>query len=362
MKIRFILFFLFSIIVLQTTKAQNGNNMSVQQTVDYINMKLSDNIYEYYLGSSHYSHRYSIAIDNDYLKIIDKNEDNSISIYTVNIKDLDIHIRPFYSSITLFCKGTNNECWIHSTPNYGYPQSTCETIEMDQNHIRTKTSESLRNAFEYLLKKLDDQYSANDKQDENDPFATKNLTKTNNQNVLLNSNKLTEASDNDITILSPFIGKTISSVNFRDYPSTSSNVMYEFKQNHQIWVYSTKDINGFYKAIDIETNKTGWVSKQYIKWYGDAKINEKGDFILSGTTTSEKSEVVITNKTEYFISLKVGNETFSLSPNNVETYYISPGSKYYIASAPGLTPTAGIHNFESKSAYTWEFFIENSFR
>jgi uncharacterized protein YgiM (DUF1202 family) len=158
----------------------------------------------------------------------------------------------------------------------------------------------------------------------------------------------------------PFIGQTTSAVNFRKEPTTKSSVIKQFKSGATVYVFSDKTISGFYKVIDVETGKIGWASKTYIKKEKDAEVDYEGGFQKTGISSSLNSEVLIKNLSNLTISLIVGDEMFSLSPKTEKTVFIMPGSKYYVASAPGVIPASGYQKFEGSSGYGWSFWVERS--
>jgi uncharacterized protein YgiM (DUF1202 family) len=172
-----------------------------------------------------------------------------------------------------------------------------------------------------------------------------------------NSSIISTDQDTDVGF-EPFLAKAHSSANFRTAPSTSSSVIRQLPAGAQLYIFSKQNANGFYKAIDIKTGKIGWVSKSLVKWTGEADINYSGAFQSTGSTSNYNSDVIIRNKSSYKITLVVGGETFYLSPNSTETISISPGKKYYIATAPGVIPTSGYQTFDPYQVYKWEFWVE----
>ena len=164
--------------------------------------------------------------------------------------------------------------------------------------------------------------------------------------------------DNEDVGFNPFIGQTSSNVNFRTGPSQSNSIIKNLSAGTQVYVYSKKTINDYYKAIDIMTSVIGWVHKKYVNFIQSADINKSGAFQSTGYSASYDSDVKIINKSAYNIKLVVGNEVFSLNPNRTKTVNIKPGNNYYIATAPGVLPASGHQEFESNNAYEWEFWIE----
>ncbi|MBL7968051.1 MAG: SH3 domain-containing protein [Prolixibacteraceae bacterium] len=184
-----------------------------------------------------------------------------------------------------------------------------------------------------------------------------NISNNSSQNNYRNQKETTYTDNYDVGF-NPFIGQTNSNVNFRTGPSQSNSVIKNLSSGTQVYVYSNKSINGFYKAIDIMTSDIGWIHKDYVSYIQNVDINESGAFQSTGYISSYNSEVIIRNKSTYIIKLVVENETFSLNPNSTKKVNIKPGNKYYIATAPGVTPASGHQEFESNNGYEWEFWVE----
>lgn len=172
-----------------------------------------------------------------------------------------------------------------------------------------------------------------------------------------NSNDEDEFDNQDVGF-DPFLAKTISTVNFRNGPSSTYRRLKTLKGGTMMYVYSQKLINDYYKAIDITTSQIGWVNKKYIKYVKDVDINENGAFQSTGYSSSYDSEISITNKSSQTIKLIVDNETFTLGPKSTKKSNVKPGRKYYIATSPGVIPASGYQNFESNHGYDWAFWIE----
>ena len=74
-----------------------------------------------------------------------------------------------------------------------------------------------------------------------------------------------------------FLGYATKQVNLREGPGTEYIVIQSLKPGRQLFVITLNDDNGFYKVIDIETNKTGFVSKSFIK-IGKELSQSNGDY------------------------------------------------------------------------------------
>jgi hypothetical protein len=155
----------------------------------------------------------------------------------------------------------------------------------------------------------------------------------------------------------PYLGSTKSKVNLREGASVNYSIIKSLNAESQLYIFSLKTINGFYKVIDIETNNIGYVYKDFVEIIKKAEISESGAFQSTGKTTNYNSEVLIKNISRYNIKLIVNEVVFQLSPKTERNVEIIPGNHYYIASAPGVIPASGNQLFSSNGAYEWTFYV-----
>lgn len=154
-----------------------------------------------------------------------------------------------------------------------------------------------------------------------------------------------------------FLGSVAKQVNLREGPGTDYNIIQSLKPGRQLFIISLNDDYGFYKVIDIETNKTGFVSKSYIKIEKEL-IQSNGDFInATGESSTSNTEIEVFNNTNLRLSLKLNEDTYIFNSKEKKTISIIPTAYNFIASAPGVTPSYGVKNLESSKKYTWEFYI-----
>lgn len=160
----------------------------------------------------------------------------------------------------------------------------------------------------------------------------------------------------------PFLGTTTSNINFRSGPGTSYNIIKVIPGNSTVYVFSKNDYKGFYKSIDVQSGKVGWLSKDLVKWAKDVDTNSAGGFTSMGETDEYNSELKITNQSGKTITLVIADETYYISPHSTITKFIEPGNKTFTASAPGVIPSSGFKNFDSHNGYDWTFWIETTRR
>lgn len=157
-----------------------------------------------------------------------------------------------------------------------------------------------------------------------------------------------------------YLSNVNKSVNFRKGPSTSCPIITTLGYGSQVFVLSSEGTNGYYPAIDLNTNNRGFIYKSYVtlgKYYAPSS---KPMFNKSGNITTYQSEIVVYNNTSKRLSLDLGSTTHKLYSQERKTIHVSPGSLFYLASAPGVLPAKGTQKFESNSTYSWEFYIQTT--
>lgn len=154
-----------------------------------------------------------------------------------------------------------------------------------------------------------------------------------------------------------YLGEVTKSVNFRQGPSKEYEVINTLKQGAPIFIISLTLENDFYNIIDIETDKVGYVHKDYVKLGKLIEKNESGLFIPAGKTQVYNPEIEIFNNTSKTLTLKLNDESYTFSPQQKKSFSITPGLYNYRASAPGVIPNIGTESLESNTNYTWQFYI-----
>lgn len=157
---------------------------------------------------------------------------------------------------------------------------------------------------------------------------------------------------------SPFLGVTTSNLNFRAGPGTSYDIIKKIPANSTVYIFSKNDYSGFYKSIDVESGKVGWLAKDLVRWSKSVDTSSSGGFSSLGETAEYNSELKVTNQSAKTITLVISDKTFYISPHSTITKFIEPGNKNFTASAPAVIPSSGYKNFASNNGYEWIFWIE----
>lgn len=159
-----------------------------------------------------------------------------------------------------------------------------------------------------------------------------------------------------------YLGSVSKQVNFREGPGVEYPVIKVLKQGAQVFIFSTYLSNEFYKVIDIETNKEGFIHKEFIIIGKPLPKNTEGIFNPSGSTDSYNAVVEIFNNTSKKLTLRLNNEVHTFQAKEKKKISLEPGSYDYIASAPAVIPDYGSENLKNNVSYTWEFYIVTRYK
>ncbi len=154
-----------------------------------------------------------------------------------------------------------------------------------------------------------------------------------------------------------YLGSTTKQVNLREGPSTDYPVLHSLVGGTQLFIVSAETVDGFYEVIDIMTNTEGYVHSSFVRLAQRVELNEEGVFTPAGRSASQNPELQIYNNTSLPLTLKMNEVTYQFSPQERRTLTVSSGNYNYRASAPGVIPDIGLEYLESRTIYTWEFYI-----
>lgn len=159
-----------------------------------------------------------------------------------------------------------------------------------------------------------------------------------------------------------YLGYATSQVNFRSGASTNSNVIRSIPKGSTLFIVSLATDNGFYNAIDVETNEEGYIHGSFVKIGQMLPKNTEGIFTPSGSSASLSPELNIRNNTSKTLTLKMGSTTYTFTPQERRRITLPSGSYEYRASAPGVIPDYGSEALANSMSYEWEFYITTSYR
>lgn len=159
-----------------------------------------------------------------------------------------------------------------------------------------------------------------------------------------------------------YLGTISKQVNLREGSGTDYPVIASLKPNTQIFIVSLETEDDFYSVIDITTNKSGYVHKNYVTVGKELPQSEGGLFTPSGSSGQESPEVEIFNNTSKIMTLKLNSDSYTFRPKEKKTVPLSAISYSFIASAPGVIPNYGSERLETNTRYTWEFYIVTRYK
>jgi hypothetical protein len=157
-----------------------------------------------------------------------------------------------------------------------------------------------------------------------------------------------------------YLGTTTKNVNFRSGPGTDYDIIKTLPKRSTIFIVESVAENDFYQAIDIESNRYGYIHKDFFIFGEYVEKKEGALFTPNGSSRSENPEVEVFNNTELELTLRLNSITYVLDPKQRRNLPLKPGTCDYIASAPGVIPSTGVQTLESNMAYKWQFYIVTS--
>ena len=158
-----------------------------------------------------------------------------------------------------------------------------------------------------------------------------------------------------------YLGTISRQVNLREGPGAEYPIIVSLKPKTQIFIVSLEAEEDFYSVIDIATNKSGYVHKNYVT-VGKELPKSEGGFTASGSSGQENPEAEIFNNTNQSMTLKLNSDSYTFKPKERKTLILSANTYSFIASCPGIIPNHGSKAFESNTRYTWEFYIVTRYR
>lgn len=197
----------------------------------------------------------------------------------------------------------------------------------------------------------------NIKQDQSMPNMNKQLYRENTLRALLLVACVLLTSVVSHLAAQAYLGNTTKQVNLREGPGTDYPVLRSLVGGTQLFIVSAETLDGFYEVIDIRTNTEGYVHSSFVRLGEPVKLNEEGVFTPAGRSATQNPELQIYNNTRLALTLKMNDVTYQFQPQERRTLTVASGSYNYRASAPGVIPDIGLEFLDSRTIYTWEFYI-----
>ena len=115
---------------------------------------------------------------------------------------------------------------------------------------------------------------------------------------------------------------------------------------------------GFYRVIEIESGKQGFVRAEEVEVRFTAQPRAASPFRAQRVDDTSPPAVTVNNDSDRDITLTLDAEVFSIAPRSERTITVRPGRVSYVAGAPGVIPAMGTEEFARGHVYTWRFWIQ----
>lgn len=159
-----------------------------------------------------------------------------------------------------------------------------------------------------------------------------------------------------------FLVYTTATVNFRDAPNTDSPIISVLQKGTPLFIEDGSEINGFYPAILIETDRFGYVSSSYVKKDREIKSEHGNLFDTKEYSGNHAPIVQVFNDTDYTISVSIGSKRVSVPKRTQRDIECIAGVFKTIVSAPNVIPFMATDKLEKDYTYSWRFYITRSRR
>lgn len=154
-----------------------------------------------------------------------------------------------------------------------------------------------------------------------------------------------------------YLGQTTKSVNFRESPDVSSEILKKLSPDESVFLFDTETENDFYHIIDISTDTEGYVHKDFVKLVKPMSRNQGKTFTKDNEIEEYDSTVKINNDTNRKLTLRLNSIIYTFTPHEIRKIELTPGYYTILASAPSVTPYSGGDEVASNSGYSWKFYI-----
>lgn len=155
-----------------------------------------------------------------------------------------------------------------------------------------------------------------------------------------------------------YLATTTTSLNLRSCRSTECNILAKIPANATIMieVYGAEE---FVKAIYIDEDIEGFVSKKYLSHLEEIKVDEEGSLEIVGKSNSyyNQAEITLENGTDKTVTVAIGNTTYKIEPHKKRKITTSPGTYNLRASAPMVKPYISKETIQEGYEYSWYFYI-----
>ncbi len=154
-----------------------------------------------------------------------------------------------------------------------------------------------------------------------------------------------------------FLAITTQQTHLHESPDQGSPVLEQLIPHSQLFVYDAATTNGFLNAIDITTNREGWVQSDLVMFVRAIPKSAESPFAPEGWSANTESTIEVRNDSKAYLTLRMNSNYFHVNPKDVKIITLPPGDYTFIASAKSVIPYHGEATLSSGYKYSWTFYI-----
>jgi len=131
----------------------------------------------------------------------------------------------------------------------------------------------------------------------------------------------------------------------------------QLKKGSFVVLSEKKPQNGYFTAVDLETEKFGIINSNDIKVKSSINKTNESNIQSYGYSENYNPTLRIFNNTNVTLNLTVKGTKYTFKPKEKKVVNIKPGKFYYIATSKNVETLYGYYTCDAYHEYTWEFFI-----
>lgn len=167
----------------------------------------------------------------------------------------------------------------------------------------------------------------------------------------------------DINYLEPLdddgydIVKLSAPTSLYSYPNASTATAYLPSSNLVVLLQRGHN-KGWLNVLDVKTGTSGWIYYKTSKVYFTRKPKQGNNlFQATRSNSNEPPDITITNDTNRLLTVKLGENTYTIQPMTTSKITLSAGTYNFHAFVPNAYPMMGSQTFDTGYGYTWRFYI-----
>lgn len=157
-----------------------------------------------------------------------------------------------------------------------------------------------------------------------------------------------------------WVARVTTGVNLREGPSTDYGIITKIPKNAFVFYDDEDSEDGFLRVIFIDKDISGYISARFVSNYKEVEVDQSGQLQMVGSSESYNPELNIKNKSNYTMTLRIGDSSYKFAPYSSKTIEVSPGTITFTASSPGVIPYVGKDVVQANYSYDWIFYVSTT--